>query len=1810
MADESTATCGEGFNCVACDRPDAWCDLVQCEDCLNWWHQRCAGVTGSIKDHPWSCRNCIPASSAASKSTTGSAKARALTLQLAKLNEMRDAERKNLELKSQSDLAYIQQKYSILEEKLELDAEDDLPSGRSRISRKNAQANVVEWVRKQTGQEDGAVGVEDQQAAALPDEMQSCKANEMNQSHDKGAIPKHSPKPPLLERSAADRQKSNPMPLIPELTTPKLPSSKQLLLKGNLFIPKPQLMGQPKPRFPPTKLHLLVRDSVPSGTPNVAKTPRASGKSLLTTPGESDSIDINEDQDEIQPCLSEDGNLQSLVQQLGLGPADIPNIKQQYTHCAPSSSQLAARQVMPRDLPSFSGNPADWPVFISNFTTTTLACGYSPAENLIRLQRCLKGPALETVRSRLLLPESVPHIIETLRLLYGRPELLINALLAKVRSVPAPKAEKLESLIDFGIAVQGLCDHLEAANQRAHLSNPSLLLELVDKLPVHVRLDWAAYTREVAEVNLQDFGEFMSEVVRNASRVTLYSGVVKICEENSKSRRGTLNVHTDSEHPSNSSVPEKSCPACSGKDHRLKDCDRFKSYNVDGRWKLLQNTGICRNCLNFHGRRACRLNSVCGSANAENHVHRCSEQAILFRIVPITLHGPEVDIETFAFLDDGSSLTLIESALVEQLGVGGDPQPLCLKWTGNMSRLEKASMIVQLAVSGCNTQQLEMKDVRTVKNLNLPRQTLDIEQLSSKHQHLRNLPIFSYYDAEPRILIGINNLRLMVPLQVKEGDVGEPVAVRTRLGWSVYGGTKSRETIPSLNYHDCQCSTDETLHNIVKDYFAKEDVGTHPHHALESDEEKRARYIMEHSTVRVGDRFETGLIWRYDNFEFPDSFSMALKRLECLERRMARNPVLKANLFRQIKEYEDKGYSNRVSEAELLEADPRRVWYLPLGAIIHPRKPEKVRMIWDASAKVDGISLNEMLLKGPDQLTVLPAVLFRFRQFSIAVSADIEEMFHRVLIRREDRHAQRYLFRSDPSKPPEVYIMNVATFGSACPPASAQYVKNLNASEFAESHPRAVEGVLKSHYVDDYLDSFPNEHEAKQVSADVRMIHTAGGFNIRGWRSNSKVVLEHLDEHTLSQPKYLNMDGAVNYTRVLGLLWLPEEDLLSFSVVLHKDLQNLIDKKEYPTKRLVLRVLMSFFDPLGMLAPFIIQGKILLQQIWRSGVKWDERIDSEAFMRWRQWTGLFPLVNNVRIPRCYFDSSTADHYNRMELHIFVDASEEAYAAVAYFRIVPPDGDIKVALVAAKTKVAPLKPMSIPRLELQAAVLGIRLMKFILESHPVKIARRVLHSDSSTFLSWIRCDPRRYKQYVALRVAEVLSESEVDEWRWVPSKMNPADIATKWGHGPPLDPDHEWYRGYKFMKLPETTWPPQRVAIPITEEEIRSCYTHHGISIPTPVVNFNRFSRWPTLLRGLAYVFRYVSNLHRRIKKQDTTAGYLTQEELRKAETHLIRMTQWEVYSDEMVTLHGNQHLSPERRQPLEKNSTLNKLTPVLDENGILRVDSRLNTAKNIAMETKFPIILPKKHPLAYLIVDHFHRQYRHANSETVVNEVRQLYNIPQLRPLVKNVARNCQECKIAKSMPRIPRMAPLPNARLALFTRPFTYVGVDLFGPLLVKLGRSNVKRWVALYTCLTTRAVHVEVVYNLSTEAFVMSMRRFVARRGSPVEVYSDNGTNFQGANRLLQEQIQKIAEGMAATFTNTTTRWVFNPPGAPHMGGAWERLVRSIKVAMAAVNSSGRKLDDEGLLTLIVEAESIVNSRPLTQQQWCSSAGSCHNR
>ncbi|XP_062714292.1 uncharacterized protein LOC134291044 [Aedes albopictus] len=774
-----------------------------------------------------------------------------------------------------------------------------------------------------------------------------------------------------------------------------------------------------------------------------------------------------------------------------------------------------------------------------------------------------------------------------------------------------------------------------------------------------------------------------------------------------------------------------------------------------------------------------------------DHMHHHSQSKLLFRIIPVTLYGQQGIINTFAFLDEGSSLSMIESSLADRLGVDGYSRPLCLKWTGNVTREENDSKRVAFEISGLGkTERYWISDVGTTKSLNLPMQTLPVKKLMQDFQHLRGIPIEEYHDAVPRLLIGVDNLKLSLLLKVREGKEGVPVAVKTRLGWCVYGGQRSDDS-SLASYHICECNEDTGMDETVKAYFSMEDVGVRPTNDCMSEEDKRAHQILEETTIFVGDRYESGLLWRFDKFELPDSYPMAIKRLQCLQRRMEKDPVLKENIQRQIQEYLERGYAHRASAKELSTADPRRIWFLPLGAVVNPKKPSKVRLIWDASAKVDGISLNDMLLKGPDQLASLPGVIFRFRQHRVAVVGDIKQMFHQIFIKNSDRYAHCFLWSPKAQKKPDVFVMNVATFGSTSSPATAQFVKNVNAQRFSEEFPRAVEGIVYNHYVDDYLDSFPDEDEAKRVAGEVRDVHRKGGFEIRNWCSNSSAVLKHLGENQDKVVKNLNPDSGGLPDRVLGMLWNSEEDVIHFVTAMRENIKKIIQEDARPTKRQVLQCVMTLFDPLGLLAPYLIFGRVLIQDIWRAGTKWDEQVDDSIFQRWRDWVKILQDIDEVRIPRCYFRCANRLSLDRIQLHIFVDASPAAYSCACYFRIINAQGKAEVALVAAKAKVAPLKMMSVPRLELQACVLGVRMMKLVIDGHTFPIKARFLWTDSSTAHTWINGDPYKYRPFVAHRVSEILDTTTREEWRWLRSKMNSADEATKWGVGPHFNDQSIW-----------------------------------------------------------------------------------------------------------------------------------------------------------------------------------------------------------------------------------------------------------------------------------------------------------------------------------------------------------------------------------------------------------------------------------
>ncbi|XP_052562904.1 uncharacterized protein LOC120427189 [Culex pipiens pallens] len=773
--------------------------------------------------------------------------------------------------------------------------------------------------------------------------------------------------------------------------------------------------------------------------------------------------------------------------------------------------------------------------------------------------------------------------------------------------------------------------------------------------------------------------------------------------------------------------------------------------------------------------------------------------------------------------------------------------------------------------------------------------------------------------------------------------------------------------------------------------------------------------------------------------------------------------------------------------------------------------------------------------------------------------------------------------------------MDVATFGSKSSPASAQYVKNRNAEEHAGQYPDAVAAIINRHYVDDYFDSVDTLEEAVKRAKQVSHVHKQGGFEIRNWVSNSPEVLTALGEEKPMSPVLLNQDKQTPSERVLGVRWDPEMDEFAFAVMHREELMKYLKEGKRPTKRFVLSCVMGFFDPLGLLSPFTIHGKIIIQHLWRTGCRWDQAIDDEAWILWKRWTALLPEVEALRFPRSYFGDEMSTSVESLELHIFSDARELAYGCAAYLRAVI-DGQVHCSLVMARSKVAPLKRQSIPRLELMAACMGARMSQQILGTHTLQIDRTVFWTDSRTVLAWLHADPYKYKQFVAFRVGEILELTRLDDWRWVPSKKNIADVLTKWGPGPPLQNDSEWRNGPD-----DHDSPPEQIEE--TNEDARGVVLFHG------TVNVEAVSTWTKLVRVTATAVRFIENCRRKkdgrpvltakvtsrlaklVKAQhETDVHPLQQDELQKAERILWKQAQFESFPDEMSVLTKNLQLKQgELPEKIERSSPLYKLLPVLDEDGVLRVRGRLEKNESIPFDKRFPIILGRKHAVTKKIIQHYHEKCGRC---TVFNELRQKFWIPNARAAILEVVKECVWCKVNRCVPFVPTMAPLPVERTAATMRPFSAVGVDYLGPVEVTVGRRREKRWIAVFTCLAVRAVHLEVVHSLTTQSCLMALRRFACKRGVPEKVFSDNATCFRGADAAMTKAINKEC---AEQMTSATTAWSFIPPGTPHMGGAWERMVRSVKEALRALDD-GRKLNDEILSTSLAEAEDMINTRPLT--------------
>ena len=613
--------------------------------------------------------------------------------------------------------------------------------------------------------------------------------------------------------------------------------------------------------------------------------------------------------------------------------------------------------------------------------------------------------------------------------------------------------------------------------------------------------------------------------------------------------------------------------------------------------------------------------------------------------------------------------------------------------------------------------------------------------------------------------------------------------------------------------------------------------------------------------------------------------------------------------------------------------------------------------------------------------------------------------------------------------------------------------------------------------------------------------------------------------------------------RALGVYWNIENDTLSFKVAnLEKPL----------TKRGILSMTSSIFDPLGYISPVIIQAKGIIQEMCRAKLPWDADVPEEVKAKWLTWQSNLEHLRDVALKRS-LDVVSA---KSIQLHHFCDASEFGFGVVTYIRTVNDKGKVTSSILMSKSRLAPIKKTTIPRLELSGAALAVKqdvqLRKEL--SKEIHLQESVFWTDSTIVLSYINNMDKRFHTFVANRIQMIHDCSNPHQWKHVPSKLNPADDISRGQSAKDLIQNQRWWAGPSFLLCAEDRWPeqPPMLAISVSDKEVKtevSAFKTEVDTIEDPIDKLIKaHSSWPKLKKAIAWILA----IREALQKKTKVISRLHTEHLEEAENALIAYIQKQHYGDEIKALKDN--------KPIDKTSSIKALQPVY-RNGLICLGTRLGKG-DYPEEFKFPPILPKNHHTSTLIVKHAHGINAHAGREYVMAAVRQKYWIISARSTIRKVGGGCTICSKRDSPPQQPRMTDLPADRITAGNPPWTHVGVDYFGPFMVKRGRAREKRYGCIFTCLAIRAIHIEVATSLDSSSFINCLQRFIARRGKPKTIRSDNGSNFIGANAELQRELKNMKSDEIQHEMNAKgIKWLFNPPYASNMGGVWERQIRSVR-------------------------------------------------
>ena len=1492
-------------------------------------------------------------------------------------------------------------------------------------------------------------------------------------------------------------------------------------------------------------------------------------------------------------------------------------------------------------IPPFEGDITKWTPFWDSYDSAIHRnSSLTEIDKFNYLRSLLRGTARESVAGLMLTAVNYDEAIAILKKRYGNKQAIISrhmdTLMGLEAVVSNNNTKALRHLYDM---VESNIRSLRALGVAADSYGNLLSPILVNKLPNELRL---IIGRKIGD------GDWELETI-------LKELVLEI-----EARERTSACATSSNPPTKRQSKEPGtaatllskgvllqCCFCN-QQHPSERCQTVKS--PEDRRQSLMRAGRCFRCLaRGHLGRQCKSKTRCNKCNGRNH--HCSicnggtesnprdakdtptsdptesatldpearpfqpqntallvgtKGAVLLQTASVHAYDPERPEHSMtvrAILDTGSQQSYVSQRVKDTLAL----KPSCkqtlsvMTFSSNDQKRQDCEVVrVGLATRDGKGQELELF---TVPFICQPLMAQPIDLCTTKYKHLADLDLADTSSdgasMNVDLLIGSDCYWTLVTGEIRRGDTG-PVAVHTRLGWVLSGVApmpRGLDTSHSfLTTHvmrvDASSHCSENLDDVLHSFWKLESLG------IEDPEDA----VLEEFNQTVhfnGDRYEVALPWKDSHPPLPSNFDLSSKRLQGLLRRLKQDPDIMSEYNSIIQSQLQQGIVEEVSQPS--DGESGQVHYLPHHAVVRKDKETtKVRIVYDASAKSTGCSLNECLHKGPKFDQKILDILLRFRTYRIAMTADIEKAFLMVSVAEEDRDVLRFLWVVDVnSNSPQIRVLRFArvVFGVSSSPFLLNATLQHHLGQYMTSNPEVVGQLLKSMYVDDVISGAQDEQQAELLYLESKKILKDGGFNLRKFVTNSDTLQQQINASDPTKEQ-LRRPPAVSHSeetyskstlgvtqpvqsgeqKVLGVRWEVAKDQLCFGF---SDIAHHAARME-PTKRNLVSVVGKFYDPIGFLSPIVIKFKILFQDLCEGKNNWDQPLTGELLRKWEVLVSELQNSPPMTLPRCIWTGVPADEWSA-SLHGFCDASKHAYAAVVYLVIKTPNGPF-VRFIASKTRVAPLKTQTIPRLELLSALLLARLAKSITDSveSDLSLEPPTSYTDSKVSLYWILGVDRVWKQFVQRRVTEIRTLLPSSGWRHCPGVDNPADLPSRGLSPIELACSELWAEGPKWLGSLVAKDGPQDVPMPedcAVELRVADRLPAMGLLVTeaTPDIDCKRYSSMEKLLRVTARVLMFVNNLKNRTKTKGGTASEPATvsgvELLARAETLWIKIAQKQLPRD---------------------NNLQKQFDLFLDEDGIWRCGGRLSNA-DVPFHTKHPILLPRDHHLATLVVRRAHNRVLHNGVKDTLAEVRARYWILKGRAFVKKVIHQCVTCRKFEVRPCLgPSPPPLPEFRLRE-DAPFTNTGVDFAGPLYVKgpQGAASNKVWICLYTCCVIRAVHLDVVPDMTTTTFIRSLKRFAARRGLPKQFVSDNGKTFKAAAKVIETIVRH--QDVQHYLSGIGVEWLFNLERAPWWGGVFERMVRMTKRCLKKMVGRAKLSHDE-LVTAVIEVEAVINSRPLT--------------